>query len=160
MHELRQKAIVAQTTLYLSIGSAPRSTRAVKRQRHICVTVSLMVLTRSKNLVMTLGMSPPGVHRHVQGLTLTSFDRDRVICVMTTGQAWQFRPYKWPEPRQLFHHGTCLSHQAFQPLFYGGFHFTVKGVYVSWSNDPPNTKIKDWNVSEMKVRVDAFSICQ
>ncbi|KAF8485630.1 RNA polymerase II-associated protein [Gautieria morchelliformis] len=56
---------------------------------------------------------------------------DRVVCVMTTGQAWQFRPYKWPEPKQLFHH--------------------VKGVYVSWSNDPPNAKIKDWNVSEMRI---------
>ncbi|KAJ8699221.1 accessory factor associated with RNA polymerase II [Pleurotus ostreatus] len=56
---------------------------------------------------------------------------DRVVCVMTTGQAWQFRPYKWNDPRQLFHH--------------------VKGVYVSWSNDPANTKIKDWNVTELKI---------
>ncbi|KAL0947747.1 hypothetical protein HGRIS_013827 [Hohenbuehelia grisea] len=56
---------------------------------------------------------------------------DRVVCVMTTGQAWQFRPYKWSDPRQLFHH--------------------VKGIYVSWSNDPPNTKIKDWNVTELKI---------
>ncbi|KAF8874213.1 RNA polymerase II-associated protein [Gymnopilus junonius] len=56
---------------------------------------------------------------------------DRVVCVMTTGQAWQFRPYKWNEPRQLFHN--------------------VKGVYVSWSNDPPNAKIKDWNVTELKI---------
>ncbi|GLB35615.1 putative RNA polymerase II-associated protein [Lyophyllum shimeji] len=56
---------------------------------------------------------------------------DRVVCVMTTGQAWQFRPYKWNEPTQLFHH--------------------VKGIYVSWSNDPPNTKIKDWNVMELKI---------
>ncbi|KAF8638874.1 hypothetical protein AX17_001929 [Amanita inopinata Kibby_2008] len=31
---------------------------------------------------------------------------DRVVCVMTTGQAWQFKPYKWNEPTQLFHHGT------------------------------------------------------
>jgi parafibromin len=30
---------------------------------------------------------------------------DRVVCVVTTGQAWQFRPYKWSEPRSLFHHG-------------------------------------------------------
>ncbi|KAI4518664.1 hypothetical protein K525DRAFT_259308, partial [Schizophyllum commune Loenen D] len=30
---------------------------------------------------------------------------DRVVCVLTTGQAWQFRPYKWSEPRTLFHHG-------------------------------------------------------
>ncbi|KAG6868084.1 hypothetical protein C0993_007761 [Termitomyces sp. T159_Od127] len=54
---------------------------------------------------------------------------DRVVCVMTTGQAWQFRPYKWNEPIQLFHHG----------------------IYVSWANDPPNAKIKDWNVMELKV---------
>ncbi|KAF4615188.1 hypothetical protein D9613_003417 [Agrocybe pediades] len=56
---------------------------------------------------------------------------ERVVCVMTTGQAWQFRPYKWNEPRQLFHN--------------------VKGVYVAWSNDPPNPKIKDWNVTELKI---------
>ena len=36
---------------------------------------------------------------------------ERVVCVMTTGQAWQFRPYKWNEPRQLFHNGVFkLSH--------------------------------------------------
>ncbi|EGN96347.1 hypothetical protein SERLA73DRAFT_59315 [Serpula lacrymans var. lacrymans S7.3] len=56
---------------------------------------------------------------------------ERVVCVMTTGQAWQFRPYRWSEPRTLFHH--------------------VKGIYVSWANDPPNTKIKDWNVTELKI---------
>ncbi|KIK70719.1 hypothetical protein GYMLUDRAFT_32758 [Collybiopsis luxurians FD-317 M1] len=56
---------------------------------------------------------------------------DRVVCVMTTGQAWQFRPYKWSEPKVLFHH--------------------VKGIYVSWANEPPNTKIKDWNVTELKI---------
>ena len=27
----------------------------------------------------------------------------------------------------------------------------LKGIYVSWSNDPPNTKIKDWNITEFKV---------
>ena len=27
----------------------------------------------------------------------------------------------------------------------------VKGFYVSWTNDPPNAKIKDWNVTELKV---------
>ena len=34
---------------------------------------------------------------------------ERVVCVMTTGQAWQFRPYKWNEPQQLFHNGEFLS---------------------------------------------------
>lgn len=56
---------------------------------------------------------------------------ERVVCVMTTGQAWQFRPYKWSDPRTLFHH--------------------VKGIYVTWSSDPPNPKIKDWNVTELKI---------
>lgn len=28
---------------------------------------------------------------------------------------------------------------------------TVKGIYFSWASDPPNTKIKDWNVSELKI---------
>lgn len=56
---------------------------------------------------------------------------ERVVCVMTTGQVWQFRPYKWSDPRTLFHH--------------------VKGIYVTWSNDPPNPKIKDWNVTELKI---------
>jgi hypothetical protein len=28
----------------------------------------------------------------------------------------------------------------------------VKGIYVSWANDPPNPKVKDWNVTELKVR--------
>jgi parafibromin len=35
---------------------------------------------------------------------------ERVVCVMTTGQAWQFRPYKWNEPRQLFHNGVCFNY--------------------------------------------------
>ncbi|KAL5490636.1 CDC73 [Sanghuangporus weigelae] len=56
---------------------------------------------------------------------------DRVVCVLTTGQAWQFKPYKWTEPMTLFHH--------------------VKGFYVSWANDPPNHKIANWNVSELKI---------
>lgn len=30
---------------------------------------------------------------------------DRVVAVLTTGQTWQFRPYKWNDPRALFHHG-------------------------------------------------------
>lgn len=56
---------------------------------------------------------------------------DRVVCVMTTGQAWQFKPYKWTDPKVLFHH--------------------VRGIYVSLTSDPPNPKIKDWNVTELKI---------
>ena len=38
---------------------------------------------------------------------------DRVVCVLTTGQVWQFRPYKWSEPRVLFHHGECLPGSSY-----------------------------------------------
>jgi hypothetical protein len=34
--------------------------------------------------------------------------RDRVICVVTTGQAWQFKPYKWQDPKTLFRNGQLL----------------------------------------------------
>jgi len=44
---------------------------------------------------------------------LDHLERDRVICVMTTGQAWQFKPYKWQDPTQLFHHGEITSFLSF-----------------------------------------------
>nr|ASF90230.1 hypothetical protein SPAR01680 [Bartheletia paradoxa] len=56
---------------------------------------------------------------------------DRVVCVMTTGQVWQFKTYKWKEPEKLFHH--------------------VMGVHFQWTNEPANTKIQDWNVMQLKV---------
>ncbi|WVF68538.1 hypothetical protein IAT40_003306 [Kwoniella sp. CBS 6097] len=56
---------------------------------------------------------------------------DRVICVVTTGQAWQFKPYKWQDPRVLFRN--------------------VKGVYFQWHNEPVNPTVKDWNVTEMRI---------
>lgn len=34
---------------------------------------------------------------------------DRVVCVMTTGQEWQFKNYKWKDPKQLFHHGSSIN---------------------------------------------------
>ncbi|KAG8790448.1 accessory factor associated with RNA polymerase II [Ceratobasidium sp. 428] len=54
---------------------------------------------------------------------------DRVVCVLTTGQQWQFKPYKWSEPRQLFHN--------------------VKGIYIKWRND--TSQVKDWNVSTLEI---------
>ena len=71
---------------------------------------------------------------------------------MTTGQAWQFRPYKWSEPKQLFHNGTlCLRFLPSTCRCRSDCTFPVKGFYVCWTNDPPNPKIKDWNVTELKV---------
>ncbi|KIY44068.1 CDC73-domain-containing protein [Fistulina hepatica ATCC 64428] len=56
---------------------------------------------------------------------------DRVVCVITTGQLWQLKPYKWKQPTELFRH--------------------VKGFHLSWSNDPPKPAIKDWNVTDLKI---------
>lgn len=56
---------------------------------------------------------------------------NRVIAVFTTGQAWQFKTYKWNDPRELFKH--------------------VMGVYVRWHNEPQNPNIRDWNVVEVQV---------
>lgn len=56
---------------------------------------------------------------------------NRVIAVFTTGQAWQFKTYKWNDPRELFKN--------------------VMGVYVRWHNEPQNTNIRDWNVLELQV---------
>lgn len=36
--------------------------------------------------------------------------RDRVVCVVTTGQAWQFKPYKWMDPKVLFRHGRIVAY--------------------------------------------------
>lgn len=30
------------------------------------------------------------------------------MCVLTTGQDWQFREYKWQSAKELFHHGASF----------------------------------------------------
>lgn len=67
--------------------------------------------------------------------TLNKFGPDawqRVVCVITTGQLWQFKLYKWSNPRDLFRN--------------------VKGVYLHYSNESINSNVKDWNVSTFAVR--------
>ncbi|KAG5439864.1 hypothetical protein PCANB_000146 [Pneumocystis canis] len=56
---------------------------------------------------------------------------DRVVCVFTTGQAWQFKEYKWSEPRELFHH--------------------VKGFLIQYVGDPPHPATKEWNVESIRI---------
>jgi parafibromin len=77
---------------------------------------------------------------------------DRVVCVMTTGQEWQFKNYKWKDPKQLFHHGMLVNAVSAQPPIH--IPMVVKGIYVTWAHDPQNPKIKDWNVTELKVGLD------
>jgi parafibromin len=56
---------------------------------------------------------------------------DRVVCVFTTGQVWQFRDYLYSQPRRLFQN--------------------VHGVFVAYSTDPPNPVQKEWNITTIKV---------
>lgn len=73
--------------------------------------------------------------------------RDRVVCVLTTGQAWQFKPYKWQDAKILFRHGE-LAEAISQSC---RAHIVVKGVYFQWNNEPTNPAVKDWNIAEMRV---------
>ncbi|KAK3990081.1 putative cell division control protein [Cladorrhinum sp. PSN332] len=47
---------------------------------------------------------------------------NRVVAVFTTGQAWQFKSYKWPNPTELFKH--------------------VQGVYLGWRGEQPPESIR------------------
>ncbi|TIC27120.1 CDC73-domain-containing protein [Wallemia mellicola] len=69
--------------------------------------------------------------------TLNKFGPDaweRVVAVFTTGQLWQFKQYKWSDPRDLFRN--------------------VKGIYMHYSNEPINANIRDWNVSTFAIDKD------
>ncbi|WFD42181.1 accessory factor associated with RNA polymerase II [Malassezia psittaci] len=56
---------------------------------------------------------------------------NRVIAVFTTGQSWQFKTYRWKDPRDLFKNAM--------------------GVYVRWNNEAPNPQVRDWNVTDLQV---------
>jgi len=86
--------------------------------------------------------------------------RDRVLCVFTTGQAWQFKPYKWTEPKDLFRNGESRRHQVnssseFHPTILlipvSCRHHTVLGVYFHLSTEPQHPATKEWNVKPFKV---------
>ncbi|PKI83003.1 Cdc73p [Malassezia vespertilionis] len=68
------------------------------------------------------------------GSGMVGSDQDpwnRVIAVFTTGQTWQFKGYRWSDPRDLFRHAM--------------------GVYVRWNNEAPNPQIRDWNVTDLQL---------
>jgi parafibromin len=49
---------------------------------------------------------------------------NRLVAVFTTGQAWQFKNYKWSNPTELFKH--------------------VLGVYVGWRGELPPETVRNW----------------
>ncbi|KAI5199591.1 CDC73-domain-containing protein [Aureobasidium subglaciale] len=61
---------------------------------------------------------------------------NRVVAVFTTGQAWQFKGYKWSQPAELFNHSL--------------------GVYVGWRNELIPDTIKGWGRGVLNVGIDAY----
>ncbi|KAI9498791.1 RNA pol II accessory factor, Cdc73 family-domain-containing protein [Zychaea mexicana] len=58
-------------------------------------------------------------------------DWDRVCCVFTGGQAWQFKGWKYEKPVDLFSH--------------------VKGVYPKWSDEKVTGPVADWAVTPLNI---------
>ncbi|PWN21363.1 CDC73-domain-containing protein [Microstroma glucosiphilum] len=58
----------------------------------------------------------------------------RVVCVVTTGQKWQFRGYRWEEGRELFKN--------------------VFGLYAYYKNSPKDPNVREWNVTELPLEQD------
>ncbi|ORX43559.1 CDC73-domain-containing protein [Hesseltinella vesiculosa] len=68
----------------------------------------------------------------VSGLKQT--DWDRVCCVVTTGQQWQFKGWKWEKPLDVFSH--------------------VQGFYPKWSSDKVIGTAADWAVHVLNIHRD------
>ncbi|CDK24368.1 unnamed protein product [Kuraishia capsulata CBS 1993] len=56
---------------------------------------------------------------------------DRVVAVFTTGQKWQFKSFKYPDPNVLFQ--------------------KVKGFYVHYAGDTVPATVKQWNVQVVEI---------
>ena len=60
----------------------------------------------------------------------------RVVAVFTTGQAWQFKGYKWQTPQELFNH--------------------VLGVYVGWRGEEVPEAVKNWGRGVAQLQVEKW----
>lgn len=60
----------------------------------------------------------------------------RVVAVFTTGQAWQFKSYKWQTPQDLFSH--------------------VLGIYVGWRDEQVPESVKGWGRGVASVAVEKW----
>lgn len=58
------------------------------------------------------------------------------MAVFTTGQAWQFKGYKWAHPADLFTHAL--------------------GVYVGWRGETTPESVKGWGRGVLSAQIDAF----
>jgi parafibromin len=61
---------------------------------------------------------------------------DRVVAVFTTGQAWQFKSYKWQTPQELFN--------------------KVLGIFVGWRGETVPQAVNGWGRGVTKVEIDPW----
>ena len=60
----------------------------------------------------------------------------RVVAVFTTGQAWQFKSYKWQSPPDLFSH--------------------VLGVHIGWKGEDTPGTVKSWGRGVISDKIDPW----
>lgn len=61
----------------------------------------------------------------------------RVVAIFTTGQTWQFKSYKYPNPAELF--------------------ANYPGVHVGWQGEDPPENVKAWGRGVLSVKVDKWT---
>lgn len=61
---------------------------------------------------------------------------DRVVAIFTTGQTWQFKSYKYPNPAELF--------------------ANYPGVYVGWQGEDAPENVAAWGRGVLSVKVDKW----
>ncbi|KAF5026695.1 hypothetical protein F66182_1202 [Fusarium sp. NRRL 66182] len=61
---------------------------------------------------------------------------NRVVAVLTTGQTWQFKNYKWSDPNELFKH--------------------TLGIYVGWRGEAAPDNIRSWGHRVLSTGIDRW----
>ncbi|KAF2188622.1 CDC73-domain-containing protein [Zopfia rhizophila CBS 207.26] len=61
----------------------------------------------------------------------------RVVAIFTTGQTWQFKSYKYPNPAELFSH--------------------YPGIYVGWQGEEPPENVRALGRGVLSVKVDKWA---
>ncbi|RGP66690.1 hypothetical protein FLONG3_8756 [Fusarium longipes] len=61
---------------------------------------------------------------------------NRIVAVLTTGQTWQFKNYKWSDPNELFKH--------------------TLGIYVGWRGEAAPDNIRGWGHRVLSTGIDRW----
>ncbi|CAO1617935.1 unnamed protein product [Sympodiomycopsis kandeliae] len=98
-------------------------------------SISTLAPTGGSNEVVVINRPKGGRFLAIDSLdALNRLGNDpwkRVVCIITTGQKWQFKGYKWEEGRELFRN--------------------VFGIYPRFTNQEKDNNIKEWNVTELVI---------